>query len=347
MKLLARLAIGLVLGFAGAAGAMAAALPVRVVVVTMFETEDNLGELHLWKEKLPADTELPFPLGAEPLAYNADKQVLVVNTGIGTARAATTTTALGLDPRFDLSRAYWLVAGIAGANPNTAPLGSAVWAEWVVDGDLAFQIDGREIPQDWPTGYVPLFETRPYEEPMPEETLGVAYRLNPDLVDWAVGLTKEVELPDPPELTAWRERFAGRPAAALPPQVMKGDTMSSSTFWHGDLFNDWAEDWVKYWTRDAGTFFTSAMEDTGTLAALTALDKAGRADIDRVLVLRTASNFTLGPDGVSAAESLAMTSEAYSAHDPAIAAAFDVGIVVVDALVDGWDRYRDTVPGSE
>ncbi len=83
-------------------------------------------------------------------------------TGIGTARSASSVMALGLDPRFDLSKSYWLVAGIAGANPDTAPLGSAVWAEWIVDGDLAHEIDAREIPPDWTTGYVPLFASHPY-----------------------------------------------------------------------------------------------------------------------------------------------------------------------------------------
>ena len=38
--------------------------------------------------------------------------VLGVVTGVGTAKAAATIMALGLDPRFDLRNAYWLVAGI-------------------------------------------------------------------------------------------------------------------------------------------------------------------------------------------------------------------------------------------
>jgi len=54
--------------------------------------------------------------------------------------------ALGMDPRFDLSKAYWLVAGIAGVNPNEASIGSATWAEWVIDSDLGFEVDAREIP---------------------------------------------------------------------------------------------------------------------------------------------------------------------------------------------------------
>src|SRR6202166_5318216 len=90
--------------------------------------------------------------------------VLGVLTGVGTGRAASTIMALGLDQRFDLRKAYWLVAGIAGVDPADASLGSAAWAEWVVDADLAHEIDAREIPAGWKTGYVALRKSVPYEQ---------------------------------------------------------------------------------------------------------------------------------------------------------------------------------------
>src|SRR5207253_9315205 len=100
------------------------------------------------------------------LGYSSGKGVLGVVTGIYTAGAAASIMALGMDPRFDLSRAYWLVAGIAGVNPNEASIGSAGWAEWVIDGDLGFEIDAREIPTDWPTGFFPFGKALPYEHPV-------------------------------------------------------------------------------------------------------------------------------------------------------------------------------------
>jgi purine nucleoside permease len=129
-----------------------------------------------------------------------------------------------LDPRFDLRSAYWLVAGIAGANPDRAPLASAIWAEWIVDGDLAFEIDAREIPPDWSTGYVPLFGTHPFQEPPPPDDYGPVYRLNPATVDWAYELTRGMALPDPEGLRAWRSQYAGHPGAALTPRVMRSST---------------------------------------------------------------------------------------------------------------------------
>src|SRR5687768_17375647 len=129
----------------------------KVVVVAMFEPEtdigDRPGEFQLWVEREKLTRVWPFPQGYRDLRTNADGSVLGVVTGVGTARSAATIMALGLDSRFDLTKSYWLVAGIAGIDPHDASLGSAVWAEWLVDGDLSHEIDSREMPADWKSGY--------------------------------------------------------------------------------------------------------------------------------------------------------------------------------------------------
>jgi purine nucleoside permease len=90
------------------------------------------------------------------------------------------------------------------------------------------------------------------------------------------------------------------------------------------------------------------MEDTGTLQSLSLLAKAGRADLNRVLVLRTASNFDLPPPGVTAAENLAKTELGrYSAYVPALEAAWRVGNTVVEQLVRNWRKYREITPGGK
>ena len=91
--------------------------------------------------------------------------MLGIVSGVGAARAAASIMALGMDTRSILRRAYWLVAGIAGVNPHAASIGCAAWVEWIADCDLAFEIDAREIPPDWPTGYLPLGKKRPYVRP--------------------------------------------------------------------------------------------------------------------------------------------------------------------------------------
>ena len=241
-------------------GARAEPTPIRVVVVTMFEpgadTGDQPGEFQAWVERLPLPVVLPFPQGYRDLRYNPGKGVLGIVTGVGTARAAASIMALGMDPRFDLSRAYWLVAGIAGADPNDMSLGSAAWAEWLVDGDLAHEIDPREMPRSWTTGYLPLERAKPYALPRPEG-FGSVYHLDAGLVGWAYGLTRNTHLADSAALRQARSRFVGFPKARQPPSVIRGDNLGAMTFWHGELLNRWANRWVGYWTEGHGEFATS------------------------------------------------------------------------------------------
>jgi purine nucleoside permease len=269
--------------------------------------------------------------------------VLRVVSGVGAVRVAASIMALGMDTRFDLSHAYWLVAGIAGVNPHAASIGCAAWIEWIVDCDLAFEIDAREIPPDWPTGYLPLGKKRPYELPLDPDGGRWVYRLNPHLVQWAYRLTAEMPLADTLEMQEARSRYIGFPAALAPPIVLRRDEVSGSTFWHGALWNRHATEWLAYWTDGHGRFMMSAMEEAGTLQALTSLARAGRVDLNRVLVLRTGSNFTMPPPGVGAAESLTTHSLSKHAGYRAAIDAYLVGSKVIDELVVGWRTYADAV----
>ena len=337
------------LGAARPASAQAPPIPVKVVVVAMFElgadTGDRPGEFQHWVEGKKLDRVMPFPHGYRDLRMN-DDGVLGVVTGVGTARAAATIMALGMDPRFDLSKAYWVVAGIAGIDPDDASLGSAAWAEWIVDGDLGHEIDAREIPPDWKTGMVPLRKSVPYEQPKEAGDTAEVFRLDPGLVEWAYQLTKDVALVESDQMKAERGLYPGE-IARRPPFVLKGDTLSAGTFWIGARLTEWANDWVAYHTGGKGRYVTSAMEDTGTVQSLTWLSRAGRVDIRRVLVLRAGSDHDLPPPGRTAAAALARTKIGqYAAYLPAIDAAYRVGSVVVDRLVSGWATYRDTLPST-
>ena len=322
-------------------------LPVRVVVVTMFEigadTGDAPGEFQLWKERRDLDVRIPFPQGHHDLYYNPQSQILGLVTGIGTARSAPATMALGLDQRFDLSKAYWLVAGIAGIDPQHASIGSAAWARYLVDGDLAHEIDPRELPKSWKSGYFPLHGKGPNDKspPVPD---GEMFEINPLLRDWAFGLTKDLKLPDDAGLAAARAPFRGFAMGQRPPFVLKGDHLAAMTFWHGRLMNLWANDWVKYWTGGKGQFVTSAMEETGTYQSILYLDRIGRVDKDRFMVLRAGSNYTMPPRGVPPASYLLRENEGYSGMRAALESLYLVGGTVIDELLANWDQYEKTVP---
>lgn len=351
-----RSAMRVMTGFLALASVLPAAdevLRPRVVVVAMFErgtdTDDQAGEFKFWVEREKLDRVIPLPAAHHDVRANAAGTVIGIVTGVGNSNAAATITALGLDPRFDLSRSYWLIAGIAGIDPADASVGSAVWTDFVVEGDLAHEIDAREIPADWKTGFVPLRKKQPYELPLQPaaELSNHAYELNPGLVRWAFALTKDIPLGDSENLRGFRARYANSPKALQPASVLVGSNLASSTYWHGKLLNEWANDWVAYYTGGRGNYVTTAMEDSGTLRAVTNLTRAKRADVNRVLVLRTASNFDMQPPGITAAQSLSGEKIGhYSAFMPSLEAAHAVGSRVVHALVDGWAKYETTPPSA-
>jgi len=323
-------------------------IEVKVVVVTMFEigadSGDTAGEFQLWRARQKLDVRYPFAHHHD-LFFNPATGVLGMVTGEGTANSATAVMELGMDPRFDLRHAYWLVAGIAGVDPEDASIGSAAWAQYVVDGDLAHEIDSREIPSDWSTGYFPLDSQKPYD-PQAKPAEGQVFELNPGFVEWAYQLTRGVDLGDSASLQASRARYKGYPNAQKPPFVLKGDNLASMTFWHGKLLNEWANRWVSYWTHGKGNFVTTAMEDTGTLVALGYLNTAGKADKDRVLVLRTASNYSMPPPGVTAAQNMQKENEGYSGLGASVESAYRVGSTVLEELLRKWPTYRDHLPGT-
>lgn len=325
----------------------------KVVVVAMFElgqdTGDQPGEFQFWVEREHLDRIFPLPAAYHGVRASADGSVIGIVTGMGNTNAAASITALGLDPRFDLANSYWLIAGIAGVDPAVASVGSAVWTDFVVDGDLAHEIDAREIPEDWKTGYVPLRKKKPYEMPLPPaaERADQCYQLNPALLHWAYALTKDTPLIDNDVIREFRSRYTATAAARQPPAVLIGSNLAASTYWHGRLLNERARNWVAYYTEGRGRYTTTAMEDSGTLRALTNLTRAGRADFNRVLLLRTASNYDMQWPGISAAESMSGEKLGnYSAYLPSLETAHAVGRRVLHALLDGWTRYEREIPAA-
>ena len=357
MRLVIRLSALLLFSFFSFNTALAESsspIEIKAVVVAMFEIGedegDRPGEFQLWKEKQKLTSHYPLPHAHHDIFVNEETGVLGIVTGMGIARASAAIMSLGLDPRFDLTHAYWLVAGIAGIDPQDGTIGSAIWTDYVVDGDLAHQIDAREIPADWSTGYFPLFAHSPYANAEDVDPLnapnGEVYVLNHDLMQWAFEKTANIQLPNTSAMDALRAKYVKFANAQKTPSVMKGSHLSASTFWHGKLLNDWANEWVSYWTKDNGNFVTSGMEDSATLQALTYLDNAGKVDKNRLLILRTASNFTMQPRDLTAAENLKLESsgEGYAAMLSAIESAYLVGSVVIDDVVKHWDKRKTQLP---
>ena len=333
----------LFLAVCGPAFAAPRPIPVRVVVLTTFEvgqdTGDVPGEFQHWVEQYPLRRSLQVP-GVERPVRLSDDGVLGVVTGMR-GRPRETIAALISGGRFDLSHAYWVVAGIAGVDPRAGSIGSAAWAQWVVDGDPLFEVDDRELPADWPWGLYSLGTKAPGRKGSAAGSSGMAWRLEPGLVGWAYGLTRDVALPDNDQLRTARAGFPNEPAALAPPHVFVGDALGAVRFWHGTRRTAWERDWMGDWSDGQARLAMSDCEDQGVMDVLSLYGAQGLVDARRVLVLRTASNYTQEPDGAS--QAVVFTPGGAAA---AFDAAYKVGVPVVRALVQGWPRYRDTPPAA-
>lgn len=323
-------------------GAQTAA-PVRVVVVANFD-----GEFKFWKSRERLDEDAPVRGAPRVLSRNKDGLY-----GLLLLHDTTDLSAFILDPRYDLTKTYWLFTGISGVDPRAASVGSAAWARWVVAGDAMREIDDRSIPEGWPYGLWAIGATRPNQLPYDPNHFGsvtsaselsMAYPLNARLARWAFSLTRDAKLADSSVIAARRAAWTGFPQAQRPPFVLMGETLGSMRYWHGDPRTRWAEDWVRLWTDGRGVFVMTNMESQLNQRIMRVFANQGLVDQRRVMVLRTASNFSEPPPGVSPLASM-------GDEEPGQMTAFDnnerAGIPVINELLAHWDRYENAVPGLD
>jgi purine nucleoside permease len=90
-----------------------------------------------------------------------------------------------------------------------------------------------------------------------------------------------------------------------------------------------------------GVFAMTNIESQSMAAAMLIASKQGLVNMNRVLVLRTASNPSTPPPGHTALESVGDEGPGQIA---AYEANYRVGAPVVHELLKSWDHYKDAVP---
>jgi purine nucleoside permease len=169
------------------------------------------------------------------------------------------------------------------------------------------------------------------------------YKLNPKLTAWAFAQTKDLNLGDDPIVADFRSGFTNYPNARRPPFVLIGDTFACDYYWHGTIMTQYARDWVRLYTSGKGTFTTTEMEDAGFMNALERLAAMLRVDIDRVMVLRTGSNYSEQRPGHTAVESVTAP---YIGSKLALESAWLCGSTVLHNLLTHWDTTYAHIPGE-
>jgi purine nucleoside permease len=339
-RLLGKIGLSLagLLGIAASNPACAQAPPFapKVLVVTMFG-----GEAKPWLqgETLIRKIAIPGLAKAYPEIACTDGGLCVMTTGMGYANAASSIAAVVYSGRLDLSKSYFVIAGIAGVDPGQGTLGSAHWARYAIDGGLQNEIDAREMPTGWSTGYVAIGAAGPGQK-VDLRYGSEIYRLNEDLLEAAYRLTKDAQLSDSDAAMAYRAKYQSGPAAA-PPDVTICDTISSDTWWHGAKLGAAMQAWAKLITDGAANVCTTQQEDNATLTALKRGSDAGLLDFNRVALLRTASNFDREAPDQTAAESLTARSGGYL---PSVTNAYRVAGALAHAIVADWENWSAAPP---
>ena len=344
MRLTPRL--GMALGAAMLAnGAARAATPlppsapitVKVMIVSMFGPEGQV-----WRDHLPLTHTIPVPgLSPDyPAVHCATNGVCLVTTGMGQANAAASIAALVYSRQFDLRHSYWLIAGIAGIDPRAGTLGSAAWARYLVDWGLQWELDARQAPKNWPTGFTGINTTGPDQKP-PLDYRTEVFQMNEALLQRGLELSQHVTLTD--SAAAQKARAAYPPPGNRPPAVIQCDTLTGDTWWSGSLLGERAEAWTKLLTAGHGTYCTTQQEDNATYEVLTRADAAGLADDQRVAVLRAGSDFDRAVPGGDNATNL-LTYGEQGGFEIALQNLYLTGNPLVQTISTHWSDWVKGVP---
>lgn len=303
----------------------------KVMVISMFDAEAKP-----WHEnaKLETIVKVPgLPKAADSVACNAD--ICAMTTTMGFANAASSVMAVAFSEQFDLRKTYFIIAGIAGVDPQNGTLGTAAWADYVVDAGLFHRIDRTEAGEGWPTTIIELGAKEPGAKA--EWSAGSeVYQVNPALVKAAFEASKDVVLADNADAEAYRAAYS-QEAAKAKPQVTICTSASADTYWHGKVIAEEIASHVSTLTDGKADYCMSQMEDNATLTALSRAADAGRVDFSRIAVLRTASNFDRQPDTMTAIESLTAKSGGFM---PSTQNAYLVGNAFAQAIITDWAKYE-------
>ncbi|MCU1748880.1 purine-nucleoside phosphorylase [Pseudomonas sp. 6D_7.1_Bac1] len=310
----------------------------KVMLISMFAPEAQN-----WIDRLELKQEIRVPgLSAEyPNIRCNTQQVCLMVTGMGQTNAAASTLALALSPKFDLRKSYFLIAGIAGINPHRGTIGTAAWAHYLVEFGTQWELDSRDVPSAWPTGYIGINTQGPNEKP-PLDYKTEVFELNPKLQAKAFTLTHNVALSESQESAAWRVKYPYAPANQ-PPVVTQCDTLAGNTWYSGTRLSERADVWTRLLTDNKGVYCTTQQEDNSTYEALLRASREGLVDIQRLAVVRAGSDFDRPYPGYSEVDNLLKYAD-QGGFVPALENLFRTGNPLVQEILKNWSAWENGVP---
>ncbi|KAK3951087.1 purine nucleoside permease [Pseudoneurospora amorphoporcata] len=315
----------------------------KVFIISMFEpeseawktsmVESGTGNLNDSKIDVPGLSML-YP----QVLCTADKAVCQLTAGEGEINAAASVMALVLSDKFDLRQTYFVNGGIAGVNPKYSTLGGVALSRYVIQVALQYELDAREKPDNFSTGYFGYGTKGPNEYPTTIYGTEV-FEVNEALRDAAYGFAQKAELSDSTVVADYRAKYkeAGSEYAAATglPNVVRCDTATSDVYYSGTWLSEAFETVTKVWTNETGKYCMSAQEDNAVLEVLVRGAIQRLVDFSRVVVMRTGSDFDRPPPNVTAYQHLL---EDQNGFPTAVANLGKAGVEIVQGILQGWEQ---------
>ncbi|KAJ7259129.1 purine nucleoside permease [Mycena haematopus] len=271
------------------------------------------------------------------LHCTSNGEICQLTVGEGEINAASSIAALVHSPLTSLEETYFLIAGIAGVNPKVATIGSVTFARYAVQVGLQFEIDAREMPQTFSTGYFGQGTSAPGQ--YPTNIYGTeVFEVNEPLRMLAFAAAKTAQLNDTVDAKQMRKQYANSTLFALAnevdgPTVTLCDTATSDTFWDGALLGEAFENATTLLTNGSATYCTTQQEDNATLNALLRGALTHLVDFSRIIVMRSASDFDRQSSGVTVIQQMLGHAPGFN---PSLLNLHLAGVKVVEMIVNGW-----------
>ena len=312
---------------------------VSVIIVPKFEVDeisgDFPGEAQLFYEKYcPGSKEIKLENSppTSKLFFNEDSGVAILITGSGKTAAGLSLMRFLSEDDYDFSDAYIVSVGCAGGNTDLMTFGDVVLITAVCDYDLGHHVDAHEKE-----------EIDSYNMWFPDESFDI-YEwdfLNEELCEKTFQLIKDIPVNTTEKsLKVLNQNFPDRDKEELYPDISKGTAITSDSYWKGIYGHHTAVSIAEYYSCP-DPYMVTEMEEMAITNTANCFNM-----LDRIISLRVVVNMDTFLDGETPENSWIPhniysdkvtedNSETADIFKTAMHNLFDVGTVVVDAILDG------------
>lgn len=313
----------------------------KVMIVSMFQPEEEA-----WTSRIEFKHE--FDVIGLSFIYPKvrcveDYSICQFTTGEGEINAATSMAFLLASQKFNFKATYWLLAGIAGGEPDKVTTGTVTFAKYAIQVGLQYQIDSRELATshpDWPTGYFSYGTKDPWT--YPDSVYGTEiFELNGNLRNRALSLARanidSLKIGDYENIRL-RKLYADSPAAELPTAV-GCDVLTSDNYFTGTVLSEFFGNYTSMISNGTATYCATAQEENATLEALIRLAKANLVDFNRIVVMRAISNFVRAPPSLAHTPIEFFTNYPKGGFQHALDNLYFGAFPFVKDVVENWHSY--------